>query len=47
MRTKGYVHSEGSGNKRKLKITRAGSAYLRKKTGDASPARGRRRRRRG
>ena len=47
MRSKGYMHSEGSGNKRKLKITRAGSAFLRKKTGQAAPSRARRRRRRG
>jgi predicted transcriptional regulator len=46
VRGKGYVHAEGSGNKRKLKITRAGSAYLRKKTGQGAPSKGRRRRRR-
>jgi predicted transcriptional regulator len=47
LRTKGYVHVEGSGNKRKLKVTRAGSAHLRKATGQMAPSgRGRRRRRR-
>ena len=30
MRSKGFVHVEGSGSKRRLKITRHGSAYLRK-----------------
>ncbi len=30
LRTKGYVHIEGSGLKRRLKITRHGSAFLRK-----------------
>jgi len=30
LRTKGHVHAEGSGAKRRLKITRHGSAYLRK-----------------
>jgi len=30
LRTKGYVHVEGSGTKRRLKITRHGSGYLRK-----------------
>ena len=30
LRTKGYVHVEGSGTKRRLKITRNGSAFLRK-----------------
>lgn len=29
LRTKGHVHVEGSGTKRRLKITRHGSAYLR------------------
>ncbi len=30
LRTKGHVHVEGSGTKRRLKITRQGSGYLRK-----------------
>lgn len=30
LRTKGYLHIEGSGVKRRLKITRHGSGYLRK-----------------
>jgi hypothetical protein len=30
LRTKGYIHIEGSGTKRRLKITRHGSAYLRR-----------------
>lgn len=31
LRTKGYIHIEGSGTKRKLRITRNGSSFLRKK----------------
>ena len=31
LRTKGYVHIEGSGPKRKLRITRNGTSFLRKK----------------
>ena len=47
LRGKGHIHVEGSGTKRKLKITRAGSAHLRKISGQAAPAgKGRRRRRR-
>ncbi|MCA9652204.1 MAG: hypothetical protein H6712_05975 [Myxococcales bacterium] len=30
LRSKGFVHVEGSGSKRRLKITRHGSSYLRK-----------------
>lgn len=30
LRTKGFIHVEGSGLKRRLKITRLGNAYLRK-----------------
>jgi hypothetical protein len=30
LRTKGYIHIEGSGSKRRLKITRHGSSYVRK-----------------
>ena len=30
LRTKGFIHVEGSGGKRKVKITRNGSSYLRK-----------------
>ncbi len=30
LRSKGFVHVEGSGSKRRLKITRHGSAYLRR-----------------
>ncbi|MCA9689034.1 MAG: hypothetical protein KC636_05450 [Myxococcales bacterium] len=30
LRTKGYIHIEGSGTKRKIKITRHGSSHLRK-----------------
>ena len=30
LRTKGYIHIEGSGTKRRLKITRHGSSYVRK-----------------
>lgn len=30
LRTKGYIHVEGSGTKRKLKITRNGSSYVRR-----------------
>ena len=30
LRTKGYIHIEGSGTKRRVKITRNGSGYLRK-----------------
>ena len=33
LRTKGYLHIEGSGLKRRYKITRHGSAYLRKHGG--------------
>ena len=47
MRTDGYMHSDGIGPRRKLKITRAGSTYLAKKSGQKAPARARRRRRRG
>ena len=47
LRSKGHIHIEGSGNKRKLKITRAGSGHLRKTTGQGSAPKGRRRRRRG
>ncbi len=32
LRTKGYIHIEGSGTKRRLKITRHGSGYLRKQS---------------
>jgi hypothetical protein len=30
LRTKGFIHVEGSGTKRRIKITRHGTAYLRK-----------------
>ncbi len=30
LRTKGYIHVEGSGLKRRVKITRHGAGYLRK-----------------
>lgn len=30
LRSKGFIHVEGSGNKRRLKITRHGSTYLRR-----------------
>lgn len=36
LRTKGYVHVEGSGAKRRLKITRHGSGFLRKHEGAAA-----------
>lgn len=32
LRTKGFVHAEGSGTKRRLKITRHGSMHLRKQS---------------
>lgn len=32
LRSKGYIHVEGSGLKRRLKITRHGNAYMRKPT---------------
>ena len=43
LQTKGHIHLEGSGKKRKIKITRNGGTHLRRKTGD--PSVGRRRRR--
>lgn len=54
LRTKSYVHVEGSGQKRKIKITRNGGGFLRKRSGSnanagangATPAGGGRRRRR-
>jgi hypothetical protein len=45
LRTKGHVHVEGSGTKRRLKITRNGSTHLRKVDG-ALPERPRRKRKR-
>lgn len=46
LQTKSYIHLEGSGKKRKIKITRNGGGYLRKKTGDPKAGRSGRRRRR-
>lgn len=37
LRAKGFVHVEGSGSKRRLKITRHGSAYLRRGLGLQAP----------
>ena len=45
LRTKGFVHVEGSGTKRRLKVTRNGSTHLRKVDG-ALPSRPRRKRKR-
>lgn len=44
LRTKGYVHVEGSGAKRRLKITRHGSGFLRKHDVPPEPVATRRRR---
>lgn len=46
LQTKGFIHVEGSGKKRKIKITRNGGGFLRKHGGEAKPTNGRRRRRR-
>jgi hypothetical protein len=35
LRTRGFIHVEGSGVKRRIKITRHGTLYLRKSDGDA------------
>ncbi len=44
LRTKGFVHVEGSGTKRRLKVTRNGSAHLRKVDGALPTTRPRRKR---
>src|SRR5690606_31816753 len=36
LRTKGFLHVEGSGLKRRFKITRTGSGYLRKQATDGA-----------